>query len=138
PEPFYSAGVHTLVVFGFKQDTFVDVVFATGFDVGSYDNHYHCIFTFDEFKFMASFECMYGDTRPFGDFNNDDILDFAVYNWTSDSIFLYTLKDGIFEICTDYKIKLKYDVDLYLPLIDKTSTKINVFIDEQWIAIPSR
>jgi hypothetical protein len=56
--------------------------------------------------------------------------------WVSDSISLYTFKNGIFELSPDYKIKLKYDVDLYLPIIDKTSTKINVFIDEEWITIP--
>jgi hypothetical protein len=65
-------------LFKFKQDTFVHIVFSTGFDAGSFSNSYHCLFAFHEFKFMASFECMDGEaTRPFGDFNNDGNLDFV-------------------------------------------------------------
>ena len=139
PDFLYISDVRTIIVFNFKQDTLVDIVFSTGFDVGSYNRYYHCLFTFNEFKFMKSFESQSGGfgtaIEPFGDFNNDGNLDFIVDNW-SGNIVLYTLKDEIFELCTDYKIELNYEIDEYYPLIDKTSTKINVLIDEQWITIP--
>lgn len=135
--PLYQAKVCAIDVFKFKQDTFVNIVFFTGYDPGSYDNYYHCLFAFNNFKFMASFESMDSDTQPFGDFNNDGNLDFAVYSWHSNlRVVLYTLRNDIFEICTDYKLRLKYDDRLFYHPIDKKTTKINVFLDEQWITIP--
>jgi hypothetical protein len=133
--------IRTIFLFSFSEDTILDIVLMP-YDVAPsvYDFYFHVLIAPSTLKIIDVLPSAFDEVEPFGDFNNDGLLDFLTYDHVrnSNKLSILTFNGKKFKLAKNYNIFVKLSDYDFIPHLDKTRTLIQLFCGKEIITLGNR